>query len=61
MLIRFYTIIGDNIDIHIIFMLIGFTLTFFSLIFFIVLILKTKIKTHTNPYMLDMTLELVIY
>ncbi|CAD8066935.1 unnamed protein product [Paramecium primaurelia] len=55
---RLYSIFGEQIEMHILYMLIGFTLTFLTFIFLLILILNTSVRTNKNGQIIEMTLEI---
>ncbi|CAD8097985.1 unnamed protein product [Paramecium sonneborni] len=57
-LFRLYSIVGEQIEVHIGYMFLGFLLTLCTFMFFIHLIGNTRIITKNNQQMLEMPLEL---
>ncbi|CAD8087653.1 unnamed protein product [Paramecium sonneborni] len=55
---RFQSVFGESIEIHILYMLIGFTLTFLTFISLLILILNTSVRTNQNGQIIEMTLEI---
>ncbi|CAK72901.1 unnamed protein product (macronuclear) [Paramecium tetraurelia] len=55
---RFYSVLGEYIEMHILFMLIGFILTFLTFICLVILILNTSVRINQNGQIIEMTLEI---